>query len=71
VLAFASLAVIVVAAGALRRRSAAPLALAAAGLAVLGYVMLVDYNAAIELGGFALLGAAVLWDYRSRHAQPK
>jgi SAM-dependent methyltransferase len=69
VLAFAFLATIIVAVGARRRRSPAPLGLAAAGLAVLGYVMLVDYNAAIELAGFALLGAAVFWDFRSRRAR--
>jgi NADH:ubiquinone oxidoreductase subunit 6 (subunit J) len=63
---FAAIAAIGVGLGARAHRSAAPLAPAFAGVALVGYAMFGHYHRAIEVAGFALLGAAVLWDYRLR-----
>jgi arsenite methyltransferase len=46
--------------------SAAPLAPAFAGGALIGYAMFGHYDRVLELAGFALLAAAVFWDFRLR-----
>jgi NADH:ubiquinone oxidoreductase subunit 6 (subunit J) len=66
VVLFAALAAVSVAAGTRRHGARAPLGLAVGGVAVLAYVMFVNYHVAVELAGFALLASAVLWDYRQR-----
>jgi arsenite methyltransferase len=65
---FAALATLSVGAGMRRHGGTTPLGLAIAGMAVLVYVMFVSYHFAIELAGFALLGAAVLRDWRLRQS---
>lgn len=63
---FAALAAVSVALGARTHRSAAPLAPALAGAALVGYAMFGHYDPMLELAGFALLAAAVFWDFRLR-----
>jgi hypothetical protein len=63
---FAVLAAAAVALGTRRHGSTLPVLPAAAGVALLGYVMFGDFNRLLELAAFALLGAAVFWDYRLR-----
>ncbi len=59
---FTVLAALCIAAGARRHRSPGPLALAAAGAAVVLYTQFVDYRVLVELVGFLLLGGGVGWD---------
>jgi hypothetical protein len=63
---FAVLAAAAVALGARRHGSMLPVLPALAGVALLGYVMFGRFDRVLELVAFALLGAAVLWDYRLR-----
>lgn len=68
----ASLAVaaaLVVGVGARLHRSPWPAALGAAGALLVAGAMLVAYDWRIELGGFALLFAAAVWDRRLRRAR--
>jgi hypothetical protein len=66
---FAVLAAATVALGARRHGSALPVLPAAAGVALLGYVMFGTFDRVLELVAFALLAAAVFWDYRLRRAR--
>jgi arsenite methyltransferase len=66
VLVFAALAALAVAMGRTLHGTFAPLGLALGGVALLAYVMLVDYRMSVEAVGFALLAGAVLWDRRLR-----
>jgi hypothetical protein len=63
---FAALAAVSVGLGARTHGSAAPLAPAVAGAALIGYVMFGQYDRVLELAGFAALAAAVFWDFRLR-----
>jgi hypothetical protein len=63
---FAVLAAAAVALGTRQHGSTLPVLPAVAGVALLGYVMFGDFNRVLELAAFALLGAAVFWDYRFR-----
>lgn len=67
---FAALATVIVGLGMRRHGSVAPLIPALAGTALLGFVMFVSFDRALELIAFALLAGAVYWDYRLR-ARPR
>jgi SAM-dependent methyltransferase len=62
----AAFAAVAVAAGIRRHRRFAPAVLAVAGAGLVGYALLIHFNAITELVGFVLLGAAVVWDIRLR-----
>jgi hypothetical protein len=66
---FAALAAAAVALGARRHGSVLPVLPAVAGVGLLGYVMFGAFDRALELVAFALLAAAVFWDYRLRRAR--
>lgn len=60
----------VLAASGVRHRQASPALLGLLGALLVGYALFVSYLAWLELSGFLLLGAAVLWDlYRRRHRE--
>lgn len=63
---FSLLTVGAVAAGIRRHRAPGPAALAVAAAGVIHYVLLVDYDALVELAGFVALAGAVWWDIRLR-----
>jgi hypothetical protein len=63
---FAVLAAAAVALGARRHGSMLPVLPSLAGVALLGYVMIGRFDRVLEFVAFALLGAAVFWDYRLR-----
>lgn len=66
ILFFAAAATALLARGRRRHGSAGPLALALAGTALLAYTLLVSYDRMAEAAAFALIAAAVYWDYRRR-----
>jgi SAM-dependent methyltransferase len=68
---FAVLAALAISAGARLHRSPAPPVLAGAGAGVVLYAMFVHYSVWVELAGFILLAAAVVWDLRLRRAAQK
>jgi|GEM_PF-2022742 len=49
-----------------RYRSFGPFVMADAGALLVSWAMIVDYSQALELGGFALLIGAALWDRQRR-----
>lgn len=74
VTAFVLLTAAAVALGYLQYRAAGPPALAAAGAAVIVWVMFVRYDLLAEVAGFAALATAVAWDWRLKrklHHQEK
>jgi len=66
---FVLLSLAALAAGLRHRVGLLPLLPGAAGGGLVLYALLVDYHALVELAGFVLLGAAVLWDLRRRRRQ--
>ncbi len=68
---FAALTAAAVGGGYRRHGSAAPLGLAVVGFGLIAYTMFVAYSGAVELAGFALLAAAVAWDYALRRRQER
>lgn len=56
----------VLAASGVRHRQASPALLGLLGALLVGYALFVSYLAWLELSGFLLLGAAVVWDLRRR-----
>lgn len=65
---FAGLSAVFVGLGMRRHGSAAPIVPALAGTLLLGHVMFIRFDRALELVAFALLAAGVLWDLRRRSA---
>jgi len=66
IVVFAALSALSVGLGARTHGSPAPLAPALTGAALIGYAMFGHYDRVLELAGFALLAAAVFWDFRLR-----
>jgi len=64
VVGFAWLALVGLLIGRRRHGSFRPMALAAAGVAMITFTMVVDYERIIELVGFAFLGTGMLLDWR-------
>jgi arsenite methyltransferase len=66
---FVLLTLAALAAGIRRHRGFVPMLLGAAGGGLVLFALFIDYRALVELAGFLLLGAAVLWDLRRRRRQ--
>ncbi|HEX9809405.1 MAG TPA: MerC family mercury resistance protein [Alphaproteobacteria bacterium] len=62
IVALAAVAALAVLAGQRKHRRIGPGIAAVLGAAAIGYAMAVSYDLAIELAGFALIAAGVLWD---------
>ncbi|MBU2583115.1 MAG: MerC domain-containing protein [Alphaproteobacteria bacterium] len=66
IVAFALLAVIGIAIGLRVHGKAWPLLLGASAAGIVTYTMFINYDRSVELAGFALLCAAVAWDWLLR-----
>lgn len=72
IVAFTLVTVAVIVAGIRRHRAYTPALLAVAGGGAVVYTLLIDYRFAIELTGFLVLTAAVVWDlHRHRREQQR
>jgi arsenite methyltransferase len=67
--AFVLLTLVALAAGFRHHRAFGPTLLAAAGSGIILYALFIDYQALVELAGFALLAGAAFWDLRQRRKQ--
>jgi len=68
IVAFAVLAVVGLALGAMRHHKPWPLMVGGVGAAMIVFVMFAQYDRVNELSGFALLVLAALWDFRIKNA---